>query len=257
MKEKLIYYPLFNWREKSKELKEQIQSQLYKELIFTDDINKANAILVGWWDGFMLDTIKEYMHLNKIFVGVNCGTLWFLLNNIENIWELPSNMEDLDIYEEWAIKATVETKENEKIVKYGFNDIVIGGNVLDFFKITIDGESIKEEIQGTWLLITTPIWSTAYWLKMWGPMLPLNGNLWGVMWIGTRPFNYKVIEPEKIRIEIEWRSPTIAGIDGYGGKIENIKALELETCTQSIKIGFLKDQQFDTKRVMMASKVIG
>jgi len=255
--EKIIYYPIFNWRKKSKELKQQIETQLYKELVFTNNIDEANAILVGWWDGFMLDTIKKHMHLKKIFVGINCGTLWFLLNNIKNIWELPKFMEELDISEEWGIKTTVETLDNKKIVKYAFNDIVIWGNILDYFQIKIDGNSIQEDIQGTWLLITTPIGSTAYWLKMWGPMLPLSGKLWGIMWIWTRPFNYKVLEPEKIRIKIDGRSPIISGIDGYGGKIEDIKALELDICRETVRIGFLKDQQFDTKRVMMASKIIG
>ncbi len=255
--ENLIYYPVFNWRAKSKELQRQIQSKLYKYLTFTDNIEKANAILVWWWDGFMLDTIKKYMHLDKIFVGVNCGTLWFLLNNINNIWKLPNKIKDLDIYQEKAIKTIIKNNKDETIIKYAFNDIVIGGNILDYFQIKIDAKTIQENIQGTWLLITTPIGSTAYWLKMWGPMLPLDGNLWGIMWIWTRPFNYKVLEPEKIKIEIKWRSPVITWIDGYGGKLDNIKTLELTTCNQTVKIGFLKDQQFDTKRVMMASQVIG
>lgn len=255
--EKLIYYPVFNERAKCKFLDKQIKDKLYNNLSFTDNIDKANVILVWGWDGFMLDTIKQYMHLNKIFLGINCGTLGFLLNPIDDIRELPENTKDINIVEETTIRTTVTDMKWNKKTQYGINDIAIWGNILDWFNIKINGESIQEEIQWTWLLISTPIWSTAYWLKMWWPLLPLKSNLWWILGIWTRPFNYKVLEPEEITIDINGRSPVITWVDGYGGKIDDVREVKLDTCNQTVKIWFVKWQQFETKRVMMASKIIG
>ena len=43
-------------------------------------INKANVIIVGGGDGYMLSILKKYVKFKKPFFGINCGTFGFLMN---------------------------------------------------------------------------------------------------------------------------------------------------------------------------------
>ncbi|MEI6118075.1 MAG: hypothetical protein WCP92_02185 [bacterium] len=51
----------------------------------------------------MLDAMKKYYDFtktpeeNKLFFGVNCGTLGFLLNDIHELDKIPKTREEIDI----------------------------------------------------------------------------------------------------------------------------------------------------------------
>lgn len=124
-------------------MKAQIESGFYKDLI-TDDESKANAYLVGGGDGFMLDAMKRKYDFsrspedNKLFFGVNCGTLGFLLNDLQGVERLPRTREEIDIVKGYIMQVEILKKDTSKEIRYAINDVVVGGNVLDYFKFFVE-----------------------------------------------------------------------------------------------------------------------
>lgn len=260
----LIYYPVLDQaRTQSQEIQKQINAQLATTLRITDNIIDANALLIGWGDGFMLDMIKRYYDFNKsndenkIFVWWNCGTLGFLLNNIDTTKDLPTKLEELDIVEARAMKVDVLTNDYKNEIKYAINDIVIWWNILDYFNFDIKGQNVDKKFWGTGMIASTPIGSSAYWLANGGPLIPADSNLWWIMWLASKPFNYNIIKPESIKITPSGRTDIMTGIDGYGGKIENVKQITISPTHHNIKLWFLKDHAFEEKRLLIANNKLG
>ncbi len=257
----LIYYPVLDAaRDQSTEIQKQINAQLSDVLQITDNIDKANALLIWWGDGFMLDMIKKYYDFNKsneenkIFVGWNCGTLWFLLNNIDTVKDLPNRLDDVDIIEAKAMKVDILTKDYQNEIKYAINDIVIWWNILDYFNFKIKGKDIDKSFWWTGMITSTAIWSSAYRLANGWPLIPVDSHLWWVMWLASKPFNYNILKPDIIKITPTWRTEIMAGIDGYGGKIDNVKQITISPSDHNIKLWFLKNDAFESKRLLIANE---
>lgn len=248
----IVYYPVLDTkRAKGQTIQNDISSWLYQNM--TSDIDQANAVLVGWWDGFMLDTLKTYFDQDKLFVGVNCGTLWFLLNDItrEN---LPKSREDIDIVSIHPIQVEVIKKSWERQLLYAMSDIVIGGNILDYFSFDIQGTSFEKQIMGTGMILSTALGSSGYRLGNGGPIFPMQSNLRWIMGIAAKPFNYHLLKPESIRIIPQGRTPIMAGIDGYGGRVDDIQEIILSPSPKTISLGFLKTNDFDSKRIALSNQ---
>ena len=258
--EQLLYYPILDlFRDKAQEIKKQIESWLYTDLI-TDDESKANAYLVGWWDGFMLDTVKKNYDFqkspeeNKLFFWINCWTLGFLLNDIDTLNNLPTHKDDIDIVKAHLMKVEIFKKDTKKEIKYAINDVVVGGNMLDYYKFQINSQQLNKKFHGTWIMISTALWSSAYWLNNWGPIMPAGSALWGVSGLASLPFGYNIIKPESLTIDIKGRTPVMVGVDGYGGRVDDVESLTISPTTDYAKFAFLKDISFDTKRMLLAEQ---
>ncbi|MFZ2151361.1 MAG: hypothetical protein WAZ12_01265 [Candidatus Absconditicoccaceae bacterium] len=256
----LIYYPILDgYREKALEIEKQIKNGLYKNLNITSNEQEANAYLVGGGDGFMLDTVKKYYDFNKspeenkLFFGVNCGTLGFLLNNIQ-LDDIPSTTEGLEIVKAHLMKVEIIKNDLSVEIKHAINDVVIGGNILDYFKFDINSQQIKTRFHGTGIMVSTAMGSSAYRLNNGGPMMPAESKVWGVSGLASLPFGYKIIRPEDVNIKIKGRSPVMVGVDGYGGKVEEVKELTISPTDHYAKIVFSKGTSFDTKRMLLAEE---
>lgn len=87
----------------------------------------------------MLDTMKKYFDENKLFFGVNCGTLGFLLNEGDH-HQLPQTMDQIDVVETHPMQVQVITQQEKHHLLYALNDVVIGGNILDYFGFAVCSE---------------------------------------------------------------------------------------------------------------------
>ena len=257
--ENLLYYPILDLnRPKANELKQQIESWLYDNLI-TDDEHKANAYLVGGGDGFMLDTVKKNYNFdkspeeNKLFFWINCGTLGFLLNDI-SLDTLPLHINDIDVIKAHMMQVDMVTKDGKYERRYALNDIVVWGNILDYYKFQIDAEHLHRKFHGTGIMMSTALWSTAYRMNNWGPLMPASSLLRGISGISSLPFDHKIITPETLQISISWRTPAMVGVDGYGGKVENVDHIIVSPTDHYTKVAFIKDTPFDTKRILLAEQ---
>lgn len=259
MKKKLLYYPIFDLnRPKANELKQQIESWLYKNLI-TDDEKKATAYLVAWGDGFMLDTIKKHYDFskspedNKLFFWINCGTLGFLLNDI-SLDQLPLHMKDIENIKAPLMKVDILTTDAQKEITYALNDVVVGWNLLDYYKFHITSSQLDKKFHGTGIMISTALGSSAYRLNNGGPMMPAGSSLRGISGLASLPFDHKIIKPETVNISIKGRTPVMVGVDGYGGKVDNVDKLTISPTTHYATLWFIQDTSFDTKRMLLAEQ---
>ncbi|MCX6825521.1 MAG: hypothetical protein NTY80_04870 [candidate division SR1 bacterium] len=263
----IIYYPIIDdnnfIRPKIRQRTENVKVALGKSLMnISLDINKANAFLVAGGDGFMLDTMKKYYDFkkspeeNKLFLGVNCGTLGFLLNDVNQWGELPKTTEEIDIIKGYIMKVEILKKDNQKEIKYAINDVVVGGNVLDYFKFFVNGPTTKEEFYGTGVMVSSALGSTAYWLNNGGPMMSSGSDVRGISGIAALPFRPKGIRPEEITIKIKGRSPAMVGVDGYQGRVDDIEELTISPTAHYTSIAFLKDEHFNTKRMLLSQKKV-
>jgi len=259
-KEKLLYYPILDLvRDKAQEIKKQIESWLYADLI-TDDEKKANAYLVGWGDGFMLDTVKKHYDFskapeeNKLFFWVNCGTLWFLLNDLSDLNNLPTHTDDLEVVKAHLMKVEIFKTNAQKEIHYAINDVVVGGNMLDYYKFQVNSKQLNKKFHGTGVMISTSLGSSAYRLNNWGPLMPAGSTLRGISGLASLPFGYNIIKPDVTTIDIKGRTPVMVGIDGYGGRVDDVQSLTISPTTDYAQLVFLKDIWFDTKRMLLAEQ---
>ncbi len=255
----ILYYPILDTnRPRAQALQQQIEGWLYNTLI-TDDESKANAYLVWWWDGFMLDTIKKQYDFskspedNKLFFWVNCGTLWFLLNDI-TIQDIPKNVEELEVVKANLMKVEIVKNDSSTEIKYAINDVVVWGNMLDYFKFDINSTQIKKRFHGSGVIISTAMGSSAYWLNNWWPLMPAGSQLWGISGLAALPFGHTILKPENVHITIKWRTPVMVGVDGYGGRVDDVQELTISPTLHYVNITFPKGTSFDTKRMLLAEQ---
>lgn len=256
MKKELRYYPILDiTRTKAQELQAEIRAQHYPFIV--EKPGDATTFLVGGGDWFMLDTIKKrYKPITEakkspFFLGINCGNLWFLLNTIKKVEDIPRFEKDISIIKIQFMKVTIVTA-TETFVRYAINDVVIWNSIIDYFTVTVEMEKERIAITGTGLLVTTPLWSTAYWLGNGGPLMPLDTSLWGIMGLSTKPFGYKLIEKQKITITATGRMPISCIVDGYNGKVDAVTHITIEPTEYTAKLWFTDN--FEKKRILLTEK---
>lgn len=257
-REKAIYYPvILDIKPKALLIQKQIQEYIWTTLNFTTDIDKANVIFVNGWDWFMLDSVGKYHKHNKIFFWWNCGTLGFLMNEIDNINQLPEYLDQIDHVDEEIIKVEITLASWEKITRYSINDITIWNSLWDMIKFNIQWQQHQYAISWTWLIITTSIWSTWYWLNWWGPLLPLRGNLRWMMWMFARPFKYDTIEAQILEIIPSSRNQVNVWVDGNSGFVDRIEKLKISPSWEFFKLWVQNAWKFENKRVRLCTEKLG
>lgn len=55
------------------------------------------------------------------------------------------------------MKVEIIKSDLQREIKYAINDVVVGGNVLDYFKFFIDSASLKKQFHGTGIMISTAL----------------------------------------------------------------------------------------------------
>lgn len=246
------YFPVFSTTDKAKAWHKKLLSA--HDIHLVDTPEKADYILVWGGDGFMLDAIKRYMSYKKPFFGVNCGTLWFLLNQVSQPHNLPRKKSDITTVSPTIMEVLLEDNAGNKHTTSCINDIMIGGNILDYYTFSVNAPKWKQTIKWSWFVISTSVWSTAYWLNLWGPLLPLHSKVRWTIWVASRPFQYKILKPQKFTVKIEWRKPTLVGVDWYANAYKWITKVTCMPSKHRITLGFIKGTDFETKRLYIAEQ---
>lgn len=174
--------------------------------------NEADTIIALGGDGFMLQTLHNYMDTGKAIYGMNKGTIGFLMNK----------------YRSDNLKQRIAKAKSSKIHPLTMTTIDMSGSTETYFainevslirqsyqaaslKIETDGKERLEKLICDGVLIATPAGSTAYNLSAHGPILPLAAPLlamtpvspfrprrWrGALLPNTVEVTITVLEPEK------------------------------------------------------------
>ena len=139
---------------------------------------KAEVIVALGGDGFMLQTLHQYMMVSAPIYGMNQGTVGFLMNEyredglIERLAEAqsarlhPLRMRAVSVagttHEALAINEVALLRQTRQSAK---------------LRISIDGRVRVPELVCDGALVATPAGSTAYNLSAHGPVLPLSAGV--------------------------------------------------------------------------------
>lgn len=217
----------------------------------------ADAILVGGGDGFMLETIRKYYDFEKPFLGINCGTRGFLLNplNGHTIHALEAHRyESIKIQK---VAATVTFTDGRTEDGFFFNDLVLGGNILDYFSFDIVTQEASWNVKGTGLICNTPLGSTGYALNIGQPLLPLSSHMRGISWIAAAPFRYTFLHQQEITITASWKSVLLIWLDGYNDRRSNVVSVSIRPTDETVTLLFFDDVLFEEKRLVLALEKAG
>ncbi len=195
----IIFYSEYKYNDKQENIKNFILSHEFNNFIQSLEWNFN--IIIGW-DGTMLEAIKRYHKNWNKFIPINFWTTWFLLQDKSVILEDNKYIEYIyslfDVYINWEY-STIFT-----------NEINITASAWKIWEYSIKiWEKNTFNIKWDWLLISTPLGSTAYNKSLWWPILWHNTSS---IVLTTKAvnipkwFNSLVLnENEKIIISNIWR----------------------------------------------------
>lgn len=173
---------------------------------------KADVIVAIGGDGFMLQMLHKYLNTDKDVYGVNCGTVGFLLNTIdqENLAKRITLAKKHILHP--LHMTAIDYRENVHTA-LGFNEISLFRTTGQALHLQI---SIMDRVRLTRLvcdgiLVATPAGSTAYNFSVHGPILPIDANIlalspispfrprrWrGALLPNTTKVAVDIIEPQK------------------------------------------------------------
>ena len=151
----------------------QIAAQRLSALYGQSAIGEADIIVALGGDGFMLQTIHQYMGTGRRIYGMNRGSTGFLMN--EYVEEgLRERIHD-------AIAESIRPLEMVATRRDGSTETMLAINEVALFRqsaqaakirITVDGKLRLEELVCDGVMVATPAGSTAYNLSAHGPILP-------------------------------------------------------------------------------------
>lgn len=262
---KILYYPIFPdeaelGSERSNDVKKWLNNFMLPAGLATTNEAEANTYLVVGGDGKFMKTVREKHDSDKIFFGINRGTMGFLLNPITEINEIPNDLDQLQIISAKLIKVIFVKKTGESFEFLAFNDAFCGGNIADHITFSITGSLThfpKRQVGGNGIIISTPQGTTGYALKAGGTsaILPIDTTSWFISGVATGPYPCDQVSPQEIRVEVTSRNPVNGYADGYDQEVTNISTMIVKPTEQVIKIGFLSQIDFAARRMNLAQLV--
>ncbi len=234
------FYPVIDTnREKGQHLINYIQQKLLHTLV--ENPAEADAILIGWGDGYFMHTIKKYLQLNKPFYGINCGTVWFLLNNFEEKPSFPKQVDSLTLT---TLKAKIIKTDGKGLIVNAINDLVIGNTLWDYVEFTIFWKTYK----WTGLVLTTPVGSTAYWKSLRNDVLPLTSTEIWLAGIAVKDFHSFILPRMDFDIKVTSRSQVNVAVDWKMQLIKDIHEIKLYKEGVHYNLLFDNLEKFQQKR---------
>ncbi|MFM7204691.1 MAG: NAD(+)/NADH kinase [Myxococcota bacterium] len=126
----------------------------------------ANLYVVIGGDGFMLRCVRNYHAPERIFLGLNCGRMGFLLNEVpeEQAW-LPELLRvPPKVFTFPRIRMLARNHRGEQMEALALNDIYLErmtGQACHL-RLEIDGTQVVQEVVCDGMIFSTALGSTAY-----------------------------------------------------------------------------------------------
>lgn len=136
---------------------------------------EPNCVVVAGGDGTMLHAIREHWHRRLPFIGVNAGTVGFLLNGEEHAFDGER------LARQWNIELTpllyveIERADGSRAAALAFNDAYArsaDGQAV-WLEVSVDGVTRIPKLVSDGALVASPAGTTAHARAMGAPPLPL------------------------------------------------------------------------------------
>ena len=222
-----------------------IKNRLLKE-IKPNRLVDADLLIVIGGDGFMLQTLKRYRKLKKIFYGINSGSYGFLMNKFSSK-NMIKNLFKAKMISISPLEMIV--KNNKKQIKkyLAINEVSILRQSRQAASLLIKhgSKQIIKKLVSDGVLVSTPAGSTAYNLSVHGPILSLNSKKLSISPISPfRPRRWKgKIVSDKSKVTINNLNPKKRPISAVADNIEVRNAINIIVRTnQKVKFNLLYDK---------------
>ena len=218
---------------------------LIKKQIETTTIKKSKIIIVIGGDGFMLQTLKKYKKLNKIFYGINSGNYGFLMNKFSSK-NIIKNLSQAKMISISPLEMIVKNKNNQIRKSLAINEVSVLRQSRQAANLSISygTKQIIKKLIADGVLVSTPAGSTAYNLSVHGPILSLNSKKLSIAPISPfRPRRWKgKVVNDKLKITITNLNPSKRPISAVADNLEvrNAKSIVVKT-NNKIKFNLLYD----------------
>lgn len=139
---------------------------------------EAQVIVVLGGDGFMLQTLHDYMKMKLPFYGINCGTVGFLMNQyaLDDLMDRINRARSAMLYPLHMYARRSNGKISQELA---FNEVSLfrQGRQAAKIRVSVDHVVRLEELICDGVLVATPAGSTAYNFSAGGPIIPLGSNV--------------------------------------------------------------------------------
>jgi NAD+ kinase len=140
--------------------------------------DNADVVVALGGDGFLLQTLHEFVGQNKAIYGMNRGSVGFLMNDYSeaNLLERLAAAEATEIH---PLRMKAISRSGKRTEALGFNEVYLFRETRQAAKlrVIVDERPRIAELICDGILISTPAGSTAYNLSAHGPILPIDASL--------------------------------------------------------------------------------
>ena len=146
----------------------------------------ADMIVVLGWDGSLIWAIQQYWDLNIPFYPLAAWTANAIPAKYEQAYQLFS--EDIETIKLNLLESEIFDDTWKLIDKIEwFNDIYLKAQNWEMWHLMVEADHYPRKTSiWDWLVISTPIWSTAYNKNAWGSVLDLQNNgliITDIVWV--------------------------------------------------------------------------
>lgn len=199
--------------------------------------NEADIIIPIGGDGFLLKCLHDYSNLNKLFFGINYGSIGFLMNTVneENLLEIVKNSKKNEFK---PLKMNALDKNGNNFESIAYNEVSLMRQTHQASKVQIKiNDTIRmEELICDGVLLSTAAGSTAYNLSAHGSILPLDSNLLALTPISAfRPRRWKgalISEKNSIEFIVKNYDERPASVTADNIEYREIKSVKITTSSK-------------------------
>ncbi len=174
------------------------------------DARDANVIVALGGDGFMLQTLQNYMNQGKMIYGMNRGSVGFLMNEFSSV-DLKERIELAQSETIRPLKMVAESVVEGTVTAFALNEVSLLRQSYQAAKIriSVDDQIRLEELICDGVMVATPAGSTAYNLSAQGPILPLDAHLLALTPVSAfRPRRWRgALLPNKVTVRFDILEP--------------------------------------------------
>jgi NAD+ kinase len=167
---------------------------------------EAEVVVALGGDGFMLQTLHQFMQSGTPIYGMHRGTIGFLMNDFAED-DLRARLAAAEITDIHPLLMRARDAEDRLFEHYAFNEVSLFRQYYQAarMRISIDGKERLAELIADGVLVATPAGSTAYNLSAQGPIIPIKAPLLALTPISPfRPRRWRgALLPDTARVTIE------------------------------------------------------
>lgn len=182
----------------------------FVDIVDASNDHDVDLLIVLGGDGFMIQTIHEFLDKNVEIYGINCGNLGFLLNEFSST-DISSKISSAFALKLMLLKVEVTFLDGSKIITDAVNETYIlrKSHKATCVKVTVNDEIKIAQFVGDGIIISTPVGSSAYNYSAGGAILPFDSNLINMTPINPfRPKKFSsIILPDDTKIKLEALDP--------------------------------------------------